>query len=150
MFQKIMEQFFEHPHRPAIGVANLGVVVKILVEIIAQFQVELAPPGTVLDQSLGLQPHFISRANARARNPLLRRPDHVLHLRVNDAADDKIATGFVRQISVTFLHRPGGVAPDADVAAQLLLENESRCQPVVNIVAIVSDFISQVGYLRFQ
>jgi len=74
----------------------------------------------------------------------------VAHLSVDDATDDEITAAFLRQFAVLLLDGPRRVAPDPHLATQLLFRQQPRVQPVVEVVAVVGDFVTQICHLRLQ
>ena len=73
-----------------------------------------------------------------------------MNLHVNDGADDEIAAGFVGQIAEFFFHQLRGVRPDADIGGEFFFGQQSGIQAVVEVVAVISDFVGEVGDLRFE
>jgi len=83
-------------------------------------------------------------------NPTFGRFHHVAHLAVNDAADDEVAAAFVRQFAVFLFHGPRGLMPHAHFAVQLFFRKQSGIEPVVQVVAVISDFVGEIGNLGFE
>ena len=59
MCEEVIEQFLKHPDGPHIRLMDHGIIVKILVEIISQFEVQFVAPVAVLNQWPRLEPDFI-------------------------------------------------------------------------------------------
>ncbi len=76
--------------------------------------------------------------------------DDVLDLQVNDGADDEIAAAFVGQIAVLLFHQPRGVCPEADAPAKIFFRQQSGIQAVVEVVAVIGDFVGEIGDLRLE
>jgi len=95
-----------------------GIEIEILVKILAQFDVQLAAVGAVLDQDFRVEPDFIRGLHARGEDFLFARFDDVLDLHIDDGADRKVAAAFVGQVAVLFLHELRGVGPEANLARQ--------------------------------
>jgi hypothetical protein len=71
-------------------------------------------------------------------------------LQVGDAPNDEIAAAFVGQAAVLASNGPRSLAPEAHVAVKLPFREQARIQSIIEVVAVVSDFIRQVGRLGFE
>ncbi len=75
---------------------------------------------------------------------------NILDLDVDDATDDVVAATLVWQRAELLLHGQRGATPDGHVAAEFLLGEQAGGEPIVEVVAVVSDFVREVGDLRFE
>lgn len=80
----------------------------------------------------------------------LGRGDDVFGLSVDDGADDEMAAGFGRGIGKGFADLGVGLGPDFQVLGELGFGEEAGLDAVVQIVAVVGDFVGKVGDLGFQ
>lgn len=74
----------------------------------------------------------------------------VFDLAVDDAADDEIPAAFVGQIAVLIFDTLGGVVPDLARGGEILFVDQAGAEAVIEIVAVVGDFVGEVGYLGFE
>ena len=81
VFEVITEQLFHHAHGALIGFVHDRVVVEILVKVMAELQVQLAPLRTVSHQRIGLETNVVRGPDAGIDDPFLGGPDDVAHLR---------------------------------------------------------------------
>ena len=146
----VFEKLLQHLHGAQVRLVHDVVVIKIFVKVIAQFPVQLAPFGTVLDERLGKLADIVGRLHAGGLNEALAGFHHVADLQINDGADGEIAPAFVGQDTMRLLHGARGLRPDLDVPGQMTFRKQTGIKSVVEIVAVVGDFISEIGNLRFE
>lgn len=77
-------------------------------------------------------------------------PDHVADLRVGDRADGEVAATFIGQRAVFALHRLRGGGPHADLTRKRALVEQAGVETVIEVVAVVRDFIRKIGDLCFE
>ena len=89
-------------------------------------------------------------ADTRRFHLTQRRLHDVGDLLVNDLPNRVVAPALRRQDAEESLHFGGGFGPNLDLGQELLFVEQPVVEPVVEIVAVVRDFIGQIGNLRFK
>ena len=49
-----------------------------------------------------------------------------------------------------FFYTARGMRPNANVAAQIFFRQQSGIESVIKVVAVISDFVGEIGDLRFE
>src|ERR1035438_2702530 len=88
--------------------------------------------------------------DARGANETFAVLDDVPDLHVSDGANREVTAAFIGKIAMLPFYEPRGMRPNADIAAQILFGQQSGVQTVIEVVAIVGDFVGEVGNLRFE
>ena len=145
-----MEQLLEKADGAEVGLVDLRIEVEVLVEVLAELDVEGLALGAVLDDGLGLAPDGVGGADAGLLEPELGVEDDVADLAVDEAADGEVAAALVGQETLLAADLGGGVVPDADVAFEAVLVEEAGVDAVVEVVAVVGDLVGEVGDLGFE
>jgi len=127
-----------------------GIEIQIFVKVIAQFHVQLAALGAVLNQRLWMTPDIVGGLDAGFLNEAFAVLHHVTNLVVNNGADGEIAAAFVGQCAVFLFHRARRLRTDADVFRQMLFRQQTGIESVIKVVAVIGDFIRKVGNLCFE
>jgi hypothetical protein len=133
-----------------VRLAHDRIEIEVLVEELAQLQVQRLPPGAVSHQPPGLKPDIIGAGHAGVTNESLGGRDHIFDLQIRDAANDAIAAALIRQLAVLAFYGPRGLPPKAHFVVKLILGEEARIQAVVEVVAVVGDFVREIRHLGLQ
>ena len=76
--------------------------------------------------------------------------DHVFDLRINNATRDEVTTRFIGKVTIFGGHTAGRFGPDFDIIAEAVFGEQACGEPIVNIVGVIGDFVSEVGDLGLQ
>src|SRR5208283_301462 len=98
MLQIKIEQILQQLLRSDVRLMNDRIAIKIFVEILAQFEIQRAARGAVLDEWLGKSPHLVGGPDFGGVNQPFTGRDDVGELHVNDGADGEIAATFIRRV----------------------------------------------------
>lgn len=150
VFQKVMEQILEQLDGPEVGFVNFGIVIEVVVEVIAQFEIELAAGGAVLDDGKGVEADLVGGLELVLAEVFFGGMDDILDLAVDDAANDEIPAAFIGQIAVLMFDPEGGLVPDLAGGGEVLFVDQAGAEAVVEIVAVVGDFVGEIGDLGFE
>ncbi len=88
-------------------------------------------------------------AHTRLRNGLLRGVDEVVDLCTEHAANDFVQGASIAQRRVLGTHLLRKPLKQGDLR-QLLQRQQTRANPIVDVVGVVGNFVGQVAQLRFQ
>ena len=96
-----------------------------------------------------MSPHVIRTTHRRFRDRRRARRNHIAHLRVDDPGDDELVQLRLVHVGITRQNRFVTPAPDRDFFQLLGFQNvEIDC--VIQVVTVISDFIREIGDLRFE
>lgn len=121
MVEKVLKQFPEHADGTLIGFVNLGVVVEVLVEVLAQFKIQGATEGAIADEGNALSPHIVGGLNSGGEKAFLRGGNDIDNLIIDDLSDRVIAPAFVRERSELAFDLACGGRPNLDLAKEFSL-----------------------------
>ena len=124
-------------------------VVEVRVEKFPQRAVRLEQRGAVADERRGLAAHVVGARHFRGGDEFRAGRDHVLHLPVDDAADDVAAQFLAGEFGEMRAHFLVAVLPRG-LLGELLGRDEVEVEAVVEVVAVVGDLVGEVGDLRFE
>src|SRR6185437_23397 len=97
-----------------------------------------------------MEPRVVRRSHSGSQNFLFAGFHDVLDLQINNGANGEIAAAFMGQIAVLLFHESCGAGPDADVARKIFLGEQTRFDAVIEVMAVVGDFVGEIGDLRFE
>ena len=89
----------------------LGIEIQIFVQIFAQLEIGFAALGTVLDERVFLQSHLVYAQHTGFVDERTAGFHDVVHLTVDETADDEVAAAFIGQFAVLGAERGIGVVP---------------------------------------
>nr|GEU28520.1 hypothetical protein [Tanacetum cinerariifolium] len=136
----------------AAGLHAHAVDLVVAVQVLAQEALEL---GRILAHGIGKadqrgrQPHVVEIARRHVGQQRARGDDQVVRQRRDQAAQRFVDGAPARQAREGPLHVLVQAGKEIDLL-QLLDGDQAGTQTVVDVVAVVGDFVGQVGQLRFQ
>jgi hypothetical protein len=149
-FEVMEEKLFHHEDGALIGLMDDGVVIEVFVEVFAEFLVQLAAGGAVVEERFGEAPGVVGGVDGAGAQACLAGADDVAYLAVDDAADGEVPAAFVVERAVLGFDLASGLAPDADFLIELRFGEEAGIETVIEVVAVVSDFVGEVGDLSLE
>lgn len=129
---------------------DLGVKVEIFVEVTAEFEVEGEAGGAVLDDGFWAESSVVGGFDLGIADSLFGAVNDVFDLIIDDASDGEVTATFVGEHSEFFTNRFGGVVPDFAAFGEVTFVEEFCFQTVVEVVAIIGNFVGEVGDLCFE
>ena len=150
MFEVMMEQGLEHAGGALVGDVDGRVVVEVAVQVLPEREVQATALGAVTNQRPPEFPDIICGGDARRAEVLLRGEDDVLDLGIDDGADGEVAAGFVGEAAVLTPDEVGCLAPDEHVPVEVLLDEQSALEPVIEIMAVVGDLVREICDLGLE
>ncbi len=100
VLHEIREEFFQQFHAALVGLVYLGIEIQIFIKVFAQFEIGFAALGTVLDERVFLEPHLVYAQHTGFVDERTAGFHDVVHLAIDEAADDGVAAAFIGQFAV--------------------------------------------------
>lgn len=144
------EEFFEGLDGLACGLMDFGVVVEVFEEVVFELLFGGLELGRIVGEGVGMKADVIGGLRLGLGEVDLGCVDDVFGLAVDDGADDKVAARFGLGIGEGVADLGVGLGPDFKVLGELGFGEKAGLDAVVKIVAVVGDFISEVGDLGFE
>jgi hypothetical protein len=149
-FEVMEEKLFHHEDGALIRLMDDGVVIEVFVKVFAEFLVQLAAGGAVVEERFGEAPGVVGGVDGAGAQACFAGADDVADFAVDDAADGEVPAAFVVEWAVLGFDLARCVAPDADLFIELGFGEEAGIETVIEVVAVVGDFIGEVGDLSFE
>lgn len=103
-----------------------------------------------MNQGFWEKADVIGGLHARSEDFLFAGFNNVFDLQINNRADGEVAAGFIRQVSVFFFDEARGAGPEVDVSREIFFRKQAGVEAVIEIVAVISDFVGEIGDLGFE
>lgn len=95
VLEEVFEQLLKHADRALVGFVNDGVVVEVVVEVMAQFEVESLAAGAVANQRMPQAADIVRGLDLGFAHETFGRNDDIADLAIDEAADDVGSAAFV-------------------------------------------------------
>ncbi len=145
-----MEEFFEGLNGLGRGLVDFWVVVEVFEEVVFELEFGGLEFGGVVGEWLGQAADVVGGLGLGLGEVGLGCGDDVFGLAVDDGADDEVASRFGLGVGEGVADLGVGLGPDLKVLGELGFGEEAGLDAVVEVMAVVGDFVGEVGDLGFE
>ena len=144
------EEFFEGLYGLACGLVNFGVVVEVFEEVVFELLFGGLELRGIVGEGLGMKADVIGGLGLGLSELGLGCGDDIFGLAVDNGADDEVAAIFGLGFGKGVANLVVGLCPYFQVLGELDFGEETRLNAVIKVMAVIGDFIGEVGDLSLK